>query len=172
MAKELFLDGKPSLTSRATTLMDDFLDLNSERDEEPGEDDVVHLSPTWKSGGNNVEGDVVVEGVVLQRQQDDVAPVCVVVGEWVKHDGDHAPNVLHIGSLGVQVGDGGDLLRVGGILDEGCGRGRHKVLLDGGEVTLEGIQGDLLLLPHEGNLLLTLMGGGEVVRRVGREGVP
>jgi hypothetical protein len=36
-------NGKPSLTSSVATLMDDVLELNSERAKEPGEDDVVYL---------------------------------------------------------------------------------------------------------------------------------
>jgi hypothetical protein len=71
---EFFLNGKPNLTSGATALVDDVLKLDGECVKEPGEHDIVHLPPVGKSGGSDVGGDMVIESVVLQRQQDEVAP--------------------------------------------------------------------------------------------------
>jgi hypothetical protein len=42
VAEEPLVDGNPSLTGYAATLTNDILELDSERTEEPGEDDVVH----------------------------------------------------------------------------------------------------------------------------------
>jgi hypothetical protein len=61
----------------------------------------------------------------------------------------------------VETGDYGDLECVGGVRDEGHGQGSRKVLFGGGEVALESVCNGLLLLPHEGSLLLVLMDGGD-----------
>jgi hypothetical protein len=63
--EELLLDGNPNPTGCAA-VMDNVLELDSERVEEPGEDDTVHPSPSGKSRGSNFGGDVVVEGVALE----------------------------------------------------------------------------------------------------------
>jgi hypothetical protein len=46
--EELLLDGNPRLTGCATMLMDDVLELDGERVEEPGEDDTIHPAPIWE----------------------------------------------------------------------------------------------------------------------------
>jgi hypothetical protein len=52
---------------------------------------------------------VVVEGVALQRQMDEVALAGIVGGGDVEDDGNQELNVLDTDSLGVEVGDGGGL---------------------------------------------------------------
>jgi hypothetical protein len=51
----------------------------------------------------------------------------------------------------------------------GC-RGNHELLLGGGKVTLQGIRNVVLMLPHEGSDVFTLMGydsGGRDKSEVG-----
>jgi hypothetical protein len=55
------------------------------------------------------------------------------------------------------VGDDGDLVHVVGVREEERACGSREVLLNGGEVTFEGV----LLLPHEGTFVLTLRGCGK-----------
>jgi hypothetical protein len=67
------------------------------------------------------------------------------------------PDVLNTSGLCVEAGDE-DLERVGDVREVGRVRWSHKVLFIGGEVMLKGVRGGLLLLPHEGNLVLAHMG--------------
>jgi hypothetical protein len=50
---------------------------------------------------------------------DEVALARVVAGQGVEDDGDQGPDILDIDGLGMEVGDGGDLIRV---IDVGGGR--------------------------------------------------
>jgi hypothetical protein len=61
VAKELLLNGKPSLMSGAIALTDDVLELDGEYAEDLGEDNAVHPLPVGQSRGS----DVVIEGVAL-----------------------------------------------------------------------------------------------------------
>jgi hypothetical protein len=74
--------------------------------------------------------------------------VGVMVGELVEDDKDKGSDVLDINSLGMEVGIGGDPVRVVNIREEGRVRGSHELLLGGSEVTLEGVRNDLLRLPN------------------------
>jgi hypothetical protein len=58
--------------------------------------------------GRGVGGDVVVEGIALERQQHEVAPTWVLGRRDVEDEG---PNVLNADSLSVEVADGGSLKR-------------------------------------------------------------
>jgi hypothetical protein len=115
VVEEPLLNGKPNLTSGATALTDDVLELDGERAEDPGVDDVVHPLLVGESGGN----DMVVEGVALQRHHDKVAPAGIVVVEGVEDDGDQGLDVLDSSSLGVEAGDGGDFECVVDVEEEG-----------------------------------------------------
>jgi hypothetical protein len=72
VAGELLLDGNTSLTSCATTFTNDVMEHDSDRAKESGEDNIVHPPSAGKGGSSSIGGDVVVEGVSLQRQQDKV----------------------------------------------------------------------------------------------------
>lgn len=82
-AKEL-LDGNPSLASSATTLTNNVLLLNGDDPEDPREDHTIHLSLERDSEGGGVGEDVVVQGVVLESEDDEVAPAGVGGGSRVE----------------------------------------------------------------------------------------
>jgi hypothetical protein len=88
VAEELLLNVKPSLMRGATALTDDVLQLNCEHAKDTGEDDIVHPLPMGKSGGSSVRDDMVVTGVALQCQQDEVASASIVVRKGDEDDGD------------------------------------------------------------------------------------
>jgi hypothetical protein len=84
--------------------------------------------------GSGIGGDMVVEGVALQHQLDEVAPSDRVIREVVEDYGDWGSDVINADGLGVEVGDGGDLVRVIGVREEGRVKGSREVLLGGCEV--------------------------------------
>jgi hypothetical protein len=149
VTEEPLLDGNPSLTSCATVLTNGILELDSEHVEQLEEDDVVHPPQAGERGGNDDGSDVVVEGISLQCQQDEVALASVVVGEGVKDDGDQGPDVLDADGLGMEVGDCVNFVHVIGVGEEGRVCRSGELLLDDGKVALDGICSALLLLPHE-----------------------
>jgi hypothetical protein len=155
-ARNEVLNGESGLMSDTAMLTDDVLELDDEHVEELGEDDTIHLSQARKSRGNSVRGDMFVERVALQHQQDAVGR-----SGWRGGRGRRGLDVLDTSSLCVETRDYGDLECVGGVGDEGHGRGSHKVLFGGGEVTLKSIYNGLRLLPHEGSLLVALMDDGD-----------
>jgi hypothetical protein len=71
VAPELGLESDPDLTHSAPGLADDILQLHGERPEDPGQDDAVHPEPGGCDGGA-VGEDVVVEGVALGGEKDEV----------------------------------------------------------------------------------------------------
>jgi hypothetical protein len=95
-----------------------------------------HSLSAGKSGGIDIVGDMVVESVALQRQQDDVAPTGVVFGGDVEDDKDHGPDVLDTSSLGMDAGDGEGLERVVSVGEEGRLCWSCEVSLDGCELML------------------------------------
>jgi hypothetical protein len=95
-----------------------------------------HSLSAGKSGGIDIGGDMVVESVALQRQQDDVAPTGVVFGGDVEDDKDHGPDVLDTSSLGMDAGDGEGLERVVSVGEEGRLCWSCEVSLDGCELML------------------------------------
>jgi hypothetical protein len=105
VVEELLVNGKLHVSSGAAARADDVLEVDGDGAEEPQEDDVIHPSPTGKGGGSDVESGVVV--VALQRQQDEVAPTDVVGGGDNEDDGDQGPDIMDVGGLGVEAGDGG-----------------------------------------------------------------
>jgi hypothetical protein len=50
VAEELFFNGNSALGSSAIALADDFLQLDNDGTEDPGEDYVVHPVPRWTMG--------------------------------------------------------------------------------------------------------------------------
>jgi hypothetical protein len=90
-----------------------------------------------KSGGNGIRGDVVIKGVMLQHQQDEVTLVGIVVGGWVKDDRDQGPDVPNTNGLGVVVGNDGGLECIVSVREVECLQWSHELPLDGGKLVLE-----------------------------------
>jgi hypothetical protein len=98
--------------------------------------------------GRSIEGDVVVEGVALERQQHQVTPSQVLGGRDAEDGRHQGPDVLDANSLTVEVADGGSLERdnCGGCLPWCCCwccsssrmRWRCSNSEDGSELELEG----------------------------------
>jgi hypothetical protein len=65
------------------------------------------MPPARKSEGSSIGGDVVVKGVALQRQQDEVTPAGIVVEGRVVDNGDQGSDVMDTDNLGMEAGDGG-----------------------------------------------------------------
>jgi hypothetical protein len=115
VTEELLLDGNPSLMICVAALLNNVMELDGEHTKESVEDDNVHHSLAGKSRISGVRDDMVVEGVPLQHQHDEVTPTDVVAGEGVKDDGDDGSDVLDTNNLGIDVGDEGGLIRVIGV---------------------------------------------------------
>jgi hypothetical protein len=73
-AKELLLKGNPKLLSGAVTAASGLLEVNGNGVEQPRQDDVVHTTLVGVIEGRSIGGDVVVEGVTVERQQHEVTP--------------------------------------------------------------------------------------------------
>jgi hypothetical protein len=137
----------PSLTSCVTALKDDVLELDGEHVEESREDDIGHLPLTRKGEDSDVKGDMVIEGVLLWCQQDEVMPMSVVARERVEGNGDQGPNVLDTVGLGMEVGEDEGFVHVselGGLSvqvvisggEDMAHQEDRKLLLSGDEVAL------------------------------------
>ena len=82
VAPELGLECDPDVTRSAPSLADDVLQLHGERPEDLGQDDAVHPEPGGRGGGA-VGEDVVVKGVALGGEKDEVPPAGVGGGVGV-----------------------------------------------------------------------------------------
>jgi hypothetical protein len=60
-------------------------------------------------GASSVGGDVVIEGIALESQQDEVTPVGVVHGGDIMDDWNQGLDLLDAGNLGVEADDSGCL---------------------------------------------------------------
>jgi len=90
---ELGLESDPGLASSAAGLANDVLQLHGERPEDPGQDDAVHPEP-GRRGGGAVGEDVVVEGVALEGEEDEVPPASIGGRGGVQDDWHQGPDVL------------------------------------------------------------------------------
>jgi hypothetical protein len=162
VAEELLLEGNPELLSSVVAVASGLLEVNGDGVEQPQQDHAVHPTPMGVVEGRSVRGDMVVEGVVLERQQHKVVPMWVLGGRDTEDDEHQGLDVLDAASLSVEVADGGSLERAscGGRLPwcrcwRWCCSGsrmrwrwcNHSE--DVSELELEGGRGSSLLLGHE-----------------------
>ncbi|KAG8076093.1 hypothetical protein GUJ93_ZPchr0006g45801 [Zizania palustris] len=51
--------------------------------------------------------DVAGESIAIQGEENEIAPPIVVIGQRIKDNGHKGPDVLHVGGLGMEIGDDG-----------------------------------------------------------------
>jgi hypothetical protein len=90
VVEELLLDGNPGLATNTTMLANDILQLNSDHPEEPREDHTIHLPLRGDSKRRRVGEDMVVKGVALQCEEDEVAPAGISGKSQAEEDGDQS----------------------------------------------------------------------------------
>jgi hypothetical protein len=93
VAEELLFNGNRGLMGSAVMPANDFLQLDGDRPEDLGGD----------SEGHRVTKNVVVQGVVLQDEEDEVAPAGMGGGSRVEDDEDQRSDVQDIRRLNVEV---------------------------------------------------------------------
>jgi hypothetical protein len=103
--EELFLESEPRLAVRVRLVADDVLELDGDGVVEPRELHGVHQGLGQGRRGGDVVENVVVENIAPHGEEDLPSPARVVGGRRVQHDGYQGPNVVEIGSLGVESGD-------------------------------------------------------------------
>lgn len=87
IAEKVLLNGNLGLTSCATALTNDVLQLDGDRPRVLGEDHIVLSSSGWDSEGHRIGENMVVQNVALQHE-DEVAPAVVGGGDRVEEDKD------------------------------------------------------------------------------------
>jgi hypothetical protein len=95
IANELVLDHAPDLVRDNTVLLGDVPKLVGDRDEDPGEDDGLHVIPGWVVYGRSVGEDVVGEFVVLQREQNLISTPGIAYRSRIQNSRDKRANVLY-----------------------------------------------------------------------------
>jgi hypothetical protein len=158
VAEELLLEGNPKLQTgaiaAAVASASGLLEVDGDGAEQPRQDHAVHPAPVGVVEGRSVGGDVVVEGVALERQQHEVMPSWVLGGRDAEDNGHQGLDALDVDGLSVEVADGGSLERAS---CEGClpwcrccsgSRTRWRCIdsEDSSELELEGGRGSSRLL--------------------------
>jgi hypothetical protein len=103
VAEELLFNGNRGLMGSAVMPANDFLQLDGDRPEDLGENHTIHPPLGGDSEGHRVTKNVVVQGVVLQDEEDEVAPAGMGGGSRVEDDEDQRSDVQDIRRLNVEV---------------------------------------------------------------------
>jgi hypothetical protein len=74
IVEELLFEGNPKLLSGAVMGTSGLLEVDDDGVEQPRQDHAVHPMSMGIAEDRSIGGDVVVEGVVLERQQHEVTP--------------------------------------------------------------------------------------------------
>ena len=120
VAKELGLDGEPGVPGGGTLEGDDFGKVVGEHVEDPGLHHAVHPCPDRRED-RGVEADVILEGELAEGQQKLITPVVEVTGVDAEDDRDETPDVGDDNRLGVELQEGGGLLKEhGGVEIRSC----------------------------------------------------
>jgi hypothetical protein len=111
VAEELLPEGNPKLLGGAIVAAgtSGLLEVDGDGVEQPRQDHAVHPALMGVVQGRSVEGDMVIEGVALERQQHEIAPTQVLGGRDTDDDGHQGSDVLDVDSLSMEVVDGGSL---------------------------------------------------------------
>jgi hypothetical protein len=110
VANEVVLQCQPCIVSCMAMLLGDVLQVRGDSALDPWLDDGVHPVPSRNANVRGVQEHVIRERVTPEGEQDVVTPLGIVRRWEVQHDRLERMNVLHAGSLDVDVGDDGSLI--------------------------------------------------------------
>jgi hypothetical protein len=87
IVEELLLEGNRELLSSDVVGADGLLEVDGDGAEQPRQDHTIHLAPVGVVEGRSDGGNVVVEGVALERQQHEVTPTWVLGAHDAQDEG-------------------------------------------------------------------------------------
>jgi len=108
--ENLGLDGEPSLPSGGALGGEFFGEVVGESAEDPGLQHTVHPCPVRRED-RSIEMNVILEGELAEGQQKLITPVVEVTGVDAEDDRDETPDVGDDNRLGVELQEGGGLLK-------------------------------------------------------------